>query len=155
MWETLPPMTRQLDECHGYFVNDKLFVFVRNDKSAQVFDPNTGNTGLWTTVGDVWTVGQFTSLGPLVANGHLFIISERQLMKYEADRNEWVVVSTLPENAPHKILRTTEWRGHIFGTTTRTGSGRQLCYLVDLFSNKMIEFYVPMDFTHSVVKVEI
>lgn len=61
-WEILPPMSQDRDECHGVFLDGKFYVISgystesqgRFERSAEVFDPNTG---LWNRVENMWSNG--------------------------------------------------------------------------------------------------
>ena len=85
----------------------------------------------------------------LVVSDQLYTIYERQLMKYDAQINDWISQIILPTNTDMWIPCTAEWRGHIFLTKRfkktrpeRTGE-RQVCCLLNPSTKELIEFYVP------------
>ena len=97
----------------------------------------------------------------IVVSRHLYTSTETQLMKYNAEENDWVIQSVLPEKFRGAVC-TVEWRGHIFVikpcTHSRRSFGRQFCYLFNPSTNESIEIEVPENFagvTVSAATVEI
>jgi hypothetical protein len=105
-------------------------------------------------VDDMWRFGSSFTLS-LVAFGNLYTFTERQLMKYDAEKNNWLLETVLPTKFCGAVC-TTEWRGHIFVSSPHRR--RQVCYLLNPSTNELIQFYVPRNFvglTLSAATVEI
>jgi hypothetical protein len=150
-WETLSPMSQQLGDCHGVFLGGEFIVFGENGNNAEIFYPKTG---LWRRVDDMWRFGSSFRFS-LVASGNLYTFTERQLIKYEAEKNNWLLETVLPTNFRGAVC-TTEWRGHIFVSSPHRR--RQVCYLLNPSTGELIQFYVPRNFvglTLSAATVEI
>ena len=77
-------MSQPLDLCNGAFMEDKLFVFNENGNNAQLFNPNTG---MWKRVDNILAISWRSCL---VVSGHLHVLTEGGLMKYDAQENNWI-----------------------------------------------------------------
>ena len=121
-WKILPEMSQERDECYGAFIHDKFFVISgcntesgdRFELSAEVYDPETA---AWTTLEDMWTVGE--GKGPqscVVASSseRLYSFQKQQgVMEYDSTENDWRAVGSLPETLT-RILCCVAWREKIF-----------------------------------------
>jgi hypothetical protein len=88
--------------------------------------------GLWRSMDDIWRFGALLKSSSLVASGHLYTLNERQLMKYDAEKNDWLLETVFPTKFRGAPVCTAEWRGHIF--VTKICGDHQVCYfLADAF----------------------
>jgi len=147
-WEVLPPMSQERDRCHGVFLDGKFTVLSGHateaqgqfEKSAEVFDQNTCS---WSRVENKWSVGE-SPISCLAAFGHLYFFHNKQVTRYNGDRNFWEVMASLPEGMD-VVTCATMWRDKIFvcGSTSRWGE--QVCYMFHS-SGKWVPIERPHDF---------
>jgi hypothetical protein len=135
-WKLLPEMSQERDKCYGAFIHGKFFVISgystesgdRFDLSAEVYDPETG---AWTTLENMWTVGEGKGPQSCVAassSGRLYSFQKQQgVMEYDSDENVWRAVGSLPETLT-RILCCVAWRDKIFVCADSNG---EACYMFE------------------------
>jgi hypothetical protein len=111
-WEILPSMIQPDGPgCHGVFMEGKFMVLSGDeDRSAEVFEPSAGTWRRWEDMslrGNLWRkcVASFS--------GELYAFSEKQVMKYDGEKNVWTVVASLPQSVVFATCAT-QWRDWIF-----------------------------------------
>ena len=58
-WKILPDMREERDECYGAFIEGKFFVISGyNGESGDRFKRSAPERGTWTTLENMWTVGE-------------------------------------------------------------------------------------------------
>ncbi|GLJ04650.1 hypothetical protein SUGI_0000610 [Cryptomeria japonica] len=144
-WETLPPMSQDRDECHGVYLDGSFYVISgyttesqgRFERSAEVFDPNTG---LWRRLENMWSVaGCPCPRSCVVVNGSLLYAFHKQgMMQYNAQENVWCVVDSIPQSISVATCATV-WRDKIFVSGSACSGGEQACYMLDLSTVKSKE----------------
>jgi len=123
-WKIPPEMREERDECYGAFIDGKFFVISgyncesvdRFKWSAEVYDPERG---AWTTLENMWTVGEGEGKGPqscvvAASSGRLYSFQKQQgVMEYDSGENVWSAVGSLPETLI-RISCCVAWRDKIF-----------------------------------------
>ena len=140
-------MIQPIGDCDGVFLEEKFIVF--NRYNSESFDPKTG---VWETVTNIlWRLAPSLK-SCVVVSDQLYTIYERQLMKYDAQINDWISQIILPANMNMWIPCTAEWRGHIFMSNPLRLRGRkrtlqrQVCGLFNPSTQEFIKFYLPLNF---------
>jgi hypothetical protein len=97
-WEILPPMIQPHSlGCDSVFMEGKFMVFIE-DRSAEAFELSAGTWRRWENmrfVGDLWKKCVVSSSGKLYA----FSDEQKQVMKYDGEKNVCTVVDFLPQSA--------------------------------------------------------
>lgn len=115
VWESLPDMIQERDECKAAFLNGKLIVvsgfctesqgqFV---KSAEIFDLVERR---WEMVDNFWLDGRAPS--SIVAfKGQLYALLDAKVMRFKASESMWEPVLTLPPGIKAPACVTPLWDG--------------------------------------------
>ncbi|GMN45662.1 hypothetical protein TIFTF001_014848 [Ficus carica] len=116
-WMTLPTMNKARKMCSGVFMDGKFYVIggigTGNPKMLTCGEVYDLETGVWTEIPDMFPARNAgaaaagaptaTEAPPLVAvvNNTLYAAdyAEKEVRKYEKERNEWITIGRLPERA--------------------------------------------------------
>ena len=105
-WEILPPMTHNRQLSEGVYLDGKFMVIsgmsfggvVAVESSAEVFDEATGR---WQTLENMWSLRtdiMEQDSGVVCICENLYVIVSKQVMKYDAEKNAWTPVASVPQN---------------------------------------------------------
>eukprot|EP00253_Pinus_taeda_P006837 PITA_06837 len=120
-WEILPPMTHNRHLSAGVYLDGKFMVIsgmsfggaVAVENSAEVFDEATGR---WQTLENMWSLQpdiMEEDSGVVCICENLYVIVSKQVMKYDAEKNAWMPVASVPQNL-EIIFCIAPWREWIF-----------------------------------------
>jgi hypothetical protein len=136
-WEILPPMIQpDARACHGVFMEGKFIVLSGGeDRCAEVFEASAGTWRRWEDMsfrGDLWRKCVAFSSGELYS----FSEEQRQVMKYDGEKNVWTVVASIPQSVVF-VTCVTQWRDWIF--VGGGGPSKHVCYLFKPSTGQWIE----------------
>jgi len=133
-WGILPPMTEKRLSCEGVFIDGKFMVisglrtwlWTAYKGSAEVFDPKLGS---WSMLEDMWSSQESLKASAFTAfSGQLYVFRGQNVMKYDAEKNVWSPVSTVP-HCFSSFLCAAQWGDRIFVNGIARGDGRPISYL--------------------------
>lgn len=102
VWEPLPDMRQERDECKGAVVDGKFLAisgFSTDSqgqfcRSAESFDFSAHS---WEPIDNMWPASR--SLSSIVSlKGQLYAVQESKLMRYKWKESQWEAVATLPDS---------------------------------------------------------
>ena len=140
-WEILTAMTQPRSlGCQAVFIEGKFMVISGNQlgRSAEVFDP-TART--WRSCEDMWISFKGNPWGSwevATSSTDLYVFVQRDVMKYNAEKNVWTAVATLPLDI-HSGARVAQWRDSVFVSGYNTIRHKRVNYLLNPSTGQLIE----------------